>query len=719
MNGLNPPNQDPSLAPYVGGVVQVLTPQQVLANERRAAETESQAPVMVGLAAYVRKCWDSANMAKRMTIEQRMLQSIRQRNGEYDPDVLSEIKRSGGSDIYMMLTSQKCRAASSWLKDVLLAAKDERPWAIQPTKEPSLSPEDMEDVVQDATTEALQLETMMGMEMLTKENLHDLAERVRDRILVKSKDEAKEMAERMESRMEDQLQEGGFFEQFSEFLDDIVTFPAAIIKGPVVRRKPTMSWVQGPEGYELKIEDTLTLNWERVDPLMAYPAAHSSDIDDGFFIERHHLTRVDLQHMRGVEGYSDAAIASVLDEYGQGGLREWLYVDTAKAAAEGKSVSAVYSDPEQPIDAVQFWGNVQGKDLLDWGMSPNDITDSTKDYACEVWLIGRWVIKATLNYDPLGRKPYYKASYEEVPGGFWGNSVADLVRDCQSVCNSAARSLVNNMGIASGPQVGINVERLPKGEDVTQMYPWQIRQFVSDPYGSTAPPIVFFQPDMIAEKLMGIYEKFSVLADEYSGVPRYMTGDASPGGAGRTASGMSMMMSNAGKAIKQVVSNIDIHVMSKLIERLYFYNMKYGTDEALKGDVRIVARGAGLLIVKEQAQVRKNEFLNIVASNPVFADIIGEEAMASLLREAAKGLDMDLNQVVPPPEVIRARVAAKQKAMMQQQALEARANAMPSENISFQRDASGAVQGASIMPRNKQTLSNGGAVTDNFAPARQ
>ena len=50
---------------------------------------------------------------------------------------------------------------------------------------------------------------------------------------------------------------------------------------------------------------------------------------------------------------------------------------------------------------------------------------------------------------------------------------------------------------------------------------------------------------------MGIYEKFATLADEYTGIPRYMTGDASVGGAGRTASGMSMLMSNAGKSIKR------------------------------------------------------------------------------------------------------------------------------------------------------------------------
>ena len=170
---------------------------------------------------------------------------------------------------------------------------------------------------------------------------------------------------------------------------------------------------------------------------------------------------------------------------------------------------------------------------------------------------GSYIIKATLNYDPLCRKPYYKASYEDVPGSFWGNSVCDLVRDPQTVVNAAARSIVNNMAMSSGPQVAINVDRLPPGEELTTLTPWRIWQVSNDPYGNSGQPVSFFQPQSNVAELMAIYEKFSDLADEYSGIPKYMQGQTT-GGAGRTASGLSMMITNAGKAIKQVISNIDI-----------------------------------------------------------------------------------------------------------------------------------------------------------------
>src|SRR6185437_12820695 len=115
--------------------------------------------------------------------------------------------------------------------------------------------------------------------------------------------------------------------------------------------------------------------------------------------------------------------------------------------------------------------------------------------------------------------------------------------DCQDMCNAAARSLAANMAIASGPQVAVNTGRMPPGEDATQMYPWKLWQFESDPMGSTAPPVIFFQPGSNADELMRVYERFSILADEYTGIPKYMTGTEGTPGAGRTASGLSMMIS--------------------------------------------------------------------------------------------------------------------------------------------------------------------------------
>lgn len=680
----------------MGGILPAMSAAGVAEQQRKASELAQAQPLIKSIAAHVRNCWTEARTAKEQTVEPRMFKAVRARRGEYDPDVLTKIRENGGSEIYMMLTSNKCRAAASWLRDVLLGQGSDKPWTIRPTPTPTLSPDIVEEMRQNAIQQMAQVIEITGQQ-LPPMQLRKFLNELREEYMHNVMEEAKFKVKQMENKMEDQLIEGGFITAFDSFIDDITTFPCAFLKGPIVRRKPTMKWNQNAlSGYQLEIVDDLVLEWERVDPFMIYPSPASTGINDGYLIERHKLRQLDLEEMIGVEGYDDDAIRQVIEDYGRGGLQEWLIVDSTKAQAEGRSTTAVMQNSEHLIDAIQFWGMVSGQMLRDWGLSDTEVPDITKQYPCEAWLIGSYVIKASLNYHPLGQKPYYKASYEGVPGTFWGNSTYDLIKDCQDMCNSATRALANNMGIASGPQVWVNVDRTPQGEDITQMYPWKIHQVTSDPMGSSAAPIGFFQPNSNAQELMAVYEKFSILADEYSGIPRYMTGSSPTGGAGRTASGMSMLMGNANKSMKQVVANIDNSVMTPLLERLYFYNMKYSEDNELKGDVTIVARGSNSIVAKETAQVRRNEFLQATA-NPIDMQIMGIDGRATLLRETARQLDVNPDDVVPPREKLR--VAQQIQAMMQAGQPQMPAPGMPPQGSPVQ---------------NQQMLANGAPITDNF-----
>jgi hypothetical protein len=701
--GLNITNSNAPGTVSAGGFVTIKSVKALQDEAKAAAQQANAQPVVQALSGYIRKKWQAAMLAKQQTSEIKMLKSVRARRGEYDPDKLAQLREQGSATIYMMLTSNKCRAASSWLKDTLMTASEDKPWTIEPSPIPELPPDQIQSIMQQAQQEVQQLwasgtpptdqqvrERLLEMKDIAMSHLHDMAKRT---------------AERMELKMDDQLKEGKWSRAFADFLDDITTFPSAIMKGPVVRKRAKMQWVPSQNGhYALDVKDELVLEWERVDPFNLYPAADATNIDDGYLIERHKLHRSDLQAMIGVEGYSDGAIRAVLEEYGKGGLRDWIYVDMNKAAAEGKSTMGVQQNPSELIDALQFWGSVQGQLLIDWGLTEQDIPDPLMDYPIEGWVIGNWVIKAVVNPDPLGRKPYFKASYEEVPGAFWGNSVADLCRDTQDICNAAARSLVNNMSISSGPQVVYNIDRLPQGENITQMYPWKVWQVTSDPLAGSAPPMQFYQPNSLASELMAVYEKFATLADEYTGIPRYMSGDSPAGGAGRTASGMSMLMSNAGKSIKQVIANIDESVIAPIIERLYYYNMRYGDDPDLKGDINIIARGATSLVVKEQAQVRQNQFLQIALQSPIVQQVIGMEGIAELLRQSAKTLDMNPDHIVPPVEIIKQRMAQQQQAMAQQQMMMAQQNGQAQAG------------GTPPAPNSGAQLQNGAPVTNNFAP---
>lgn len=694
-----PPARVMSVGPLQGAPVA-----KILEEERRAAELSQAKPLIGSLAQHVRKAWSYARDAKQQTVEQRMLQNVRARRGEYDPDKMAAIREMGGSDVYAMITSVKCRAAASWLRDVMLANGTEKPWTIRPTEVPDLPPNISESIIQQVTKPMT--EAVMAGQPLEDEQVIELLGTARDQALNEIRAQARTMAQRMEDKMEDQLQEGGFVHALNQFIDDIVTFPAAILKGPVVRNKDLLTWKQDANGsFSPQIERQPRLEWERVSPFNIYPSAESEGIDDGYLIEKHRLSRGDLNDLIGVEGYDDGAIRMVLDMYGRGGLRDWLYDDVGMASAEGKSTATLLTNPDQLIDALQYWGSVQGRILIEYGLDKKEIEDPMRDYNCEIWVIGPYVIKATINYHPLGQKPYYKASYEEIPGVFWGNSPADLVRDAQTVVNAAARALVNNMGLASGPQVVVNVDRLAAGEDITQLRPWRIWQMTSDPMGNgnTQPPILFNQPSSNVPELAGIIKTFMDLADEWSGIPKYLTGDA-PGGAGRTASGLSMLMSNAGKSLKQVVANMDATVLRPMLERLHFWNMRYGDDPDLKGDINVVVRGANALVAKEAAQVRRSEFLAATA-NPIDMAIIGPMGRAQVLREVVKNLDMDTDRIVPPNEVLKQNLAAAAAAAQAQAQAAAQAENNP--------------QPPGTPSDSGQALSDGTPVTDNFSPPAQ
>lgn len=690
----------------VGGIMPVMNAAALHAQQQAAVTKAVDAmlaqPVITGLAGHIKDFWTKAEAAKS-TVEARMIEAMYSRRGEYTPERKQKIAEAKQPAIYMMLAASKMRQIESLLRDVLLGTGSDKPWTLRPTPNPELPPEEVAKIVQ-----ALQGEIYQAMQMGVHPTMDEVRMRLRmyrEQLDTRLLEEARVRCERMERKMEDQLAEGGFLVALDQFITDLATFPTAFIKGPVVRRKPKLSW---GEGGTLTVEETLSLNWERVDPFCLYPAPWARHIGEGPLIEKHRLSRDDLNQMIGVEGYNEDAIRKVLDQYGLGGLHDWLSVESQKAAAEGRDQIASTTNTGL-IDALQYWGSASGQMLVDWGLPREQVPDLAKEYQIEAWMIGPYVIKAVLNADPLARRPYYGFSFQQVPGSVWGNAPYDLMHDCQDMCNAAARSLAANLGISSGPQVAILSNRLPPGEDITEMFPWKIWQFESDPMGSTADPIKFFQPTSNAAELMGVYEKFSLLADEYTGIPRYMAGfNEGSGGAGRTASGMSMMIGNASKIVKQVVGGIDCNVITPLLDRQYYYNMRYSEDPDLKGDVKVVARGALSMTVKEAAQVRRNEFLAATA-NPIDLQIIGLEGRAEVLREAARGLDMNTDKVVPPVAVIKERQAV---AMMQQaQAAQAQAQGEGDE------PGAPAGQGQPNPTNNSQALQNGAPVTDAFQPA--
>lgn len=635
-------------------------------------ELEENQGFETNLAGYVKNCWHQARVA-RTEVTERLLRCERQRRGEYDPDKAADIAKMGGSDIYMMLTDVKCRAAESWIRDVMLN-QQERVFELSPAKSPMMPVEMKSAIIDLVKTEAEQYIAEGGE--IHPETFRARMEEVHENIVQRLRDEAQDAARRMGDKIQDQLNEGKFYPELKNFITDFVTFPSAIIKGPNIKRRKGMVW--GPE-FQPIVTTEFVREIERVSPYDMYPAPSSTGIDDAYLIQRHRLNRGAFESLRGTPGVNEDAVTTIIERYGRSGFSSFQAGDTERRNLEGKPFRTPINTSE--IEAIEFWGSVNGQWLIEWGINDPTIQDD-REYEVDLWMVDQTVFKCILNPDPLGRRPYDIASWEEVPHSFWGVALPEIMRDTQTMCNAAARSLANNMGIASGPQVEVTVDRLPDGEDLTDIYPWKIWQVTTDRTGGGQPAVRFFQPNMNADVLMQVFQQFARQADEVTGIPNYVYGSSNVSGAGRTASGLSMLMDNASKGIKQAVANID-KIVSGIVQRLYLHNMIFDDDVYIKGDFKVVAKGAIGLIHKETLQMRRNEFL-MATANPIDSQIVGAEGRAYILREVARGLQMDTEKIVPNADAmeqqkIQALATQMAEQMVQQFAAQQQQQAAPQQ----------------------------------------
>ena len=659
------------------GFIPVKSASRLVSEETEKMRAEQEAakartPIVIDrLADHIKSCWEKAKSAKE-DVEDEMIASLRQRNGEYDVDTLNAIRAMGGSEVFVLLTSTKCRAAEAWINDVLRPVS-EYPFSISPTPIAELPKPQEAQIKQEVyqvsaavMTRAQQLGAVFNDADVIRE-LREYARTRKDESMAAVQEEANDRAGRMMLRISDQMAQGGWFDAFWAVVSDFVTLKAGILKGPVIRNKAVQKWMQDPGSgkWAVSMSKEFVPCFDRVSPFDFYPAPDSRGVDDGYVIERHKISRKELQSLIGVPGYNAQNIRAVLDEYKQG-LISPLPIDTERAEIEFAGEINAERDGEK-IEALEFWGAVQGNLLKEWGVSGN--IDPEMDYEVNAWLIGRYVIRAILNPDKLGRKPYSVDSYERIPGSFWGKGIPELMRDIQTVCNATARALVNNSGMASGPQVEVNMERC---EDDEEIYPWKIWQSDNKQMQESA-AVRFFQPQIVVEPLLKVFEFFATLSEDQTGVPRWAYGNTNVGGAGETSSGLHTLMNYASRGIKEAISHLDTMISSS-VERCYDYNMMYDPDESIKGDCRVVARGSSSLVQREQQIVRTREFLQAI-NNPLDNEIVGYEGRAKLLREAAKGLGLDVGEVIPEGKELKRLVAkleaqaAQMMAMQQQQAM--------------------------------------------------
>jgi hypothetical protein len=652
------------------GVLRVVGPAALNASikaqdvAKATAAQETDAVVASNLASHIHTQFDIFKNHRnngQSGWSERLLAAQRCFKNQYDATKLAQIKQFGGSEVYAGTIAMRCRGATSLLRDVYLSP--DRPWGINPPSDPTIPPEIVAQVSQLVGIEA-QTNAQAGqptdINAIRDRTLH-LMEAARQA----AKKRAAAQAKIAEDKIDELLTNGKFYVALAEFLVDLPLFPFGCIKGPVVRIVPTVDW----KGGRATVQQKPRLFWQRVSPFDLWWTPGVADIEDAAVIERTRVTRADLNDLLDLPGYNQDEIRAVLDEYGRGGLSEnWDQTDAERAINESRENPVL--NKSGLITCLEFHGNVQGRMLLEYGMDKKQVPDELRDYMVQAWLIGRHIIKVQCSPSPRKRHPYFITSFEKVPGTPVGNGLPDLLGDVQEVMNATLRTLVNNLSISSGPQVVINTDRLAVDEDGEDMYPWKRWRVTSDPMASnTQPPISFFQPNSNSQELLSVYEKFSGIADELSAIPKYMSGNTS-GGAGRTASGLAMLMGNASKILQTVAANIDRDVINEALSGLFDMIMLTDTSGMLTGEESIKVMGVNVAIQRETERSRQMEFLHATA-NPIDNAIMGPAGRAKVLRSVSQGIGLDGEDIVPTEDEVKANAAAQQQQQLAQQGAEA------------------------------------------------
>jgi hypothetical protein len=635
------------------GVLQVIPPAQLekqiqqRATDQAAASAAATAPPQYPeLAGYVKAQFEIFRNHRNTNAgwSNRMLSALRTFNGQYEPTKLVEITKNGGSQVYARLIAQKCRAASSLLRDIYLG--QDIPWALDPPDSPELDPNIEPEIEKLLAAEAqlVQQNTGQPPDPQDVQNRKDaLLEAAEDAAKKKVADQAKTAGD----KIQDMLKEGGFYHALAEFIVDLPIFPFACIKGPVVKIMPKVIWGKGGQPT---VNQVPTLTWNRVSPFDIWFTPGVSDISNANVIEKLRITRGELNDLLDLPGYNTSEIRACLDEYGRGGLYDnWDTTDAERSVLENRENPAW--NRSGMISMMEFNGNVQGRMLQDYGLP--GVPDELRDYHVQIWVIGSHVIKCHMSPTPRQRHPYFITSFEKVPGTPVGNGLTDLLTDLQEAANATLRSLINNLSIASGPQVVVNDDMLAPEENGEDMYPWKRWHVRNDPVGNNSrQPISFFMPANNSQALIQCFQEFVSISDDVSAIPKYVGGQAG-GGAGRTASGLAMLMGNASKILQTVSANIDRDVIEESLLQLFDLLMLTDKSGLLTGEEKVSVTGVAVAIQRETTRQRQIEFLT-ATNNPTDLKIMGMKGRAVVLRSVSTTIGVPGDQVVPSDDKLEA-----------------------------------------------------------------
>jgi len=595
--------------------------------------TEPSVDEKVGtITGFVEEKFSRAEKA-RYTDEQRWIKSYQNYRGIYGPDV--QFTSTEKSRIFVKVTKTKVLAAYSQIVDVLFGS-NKFPISINPTT----LPEGVEDTVNFETDPNIEKAKTPQMEKLQPgETIIDLKERLAglSNKLQPVEEKLEEgpgttptkitfhpamvAAKKMEKKIHDQLEESNAKKQLRIAAFEAALFGTGIMKGPFAYDKEYPSWSEDGEYSPLikTVPQTSSVSiWN------FYPDPDANNMDEAeYVVERHKMSRSQMRALKNRPFFRSNAV-DIAISLGESYTKEWWEQVMEDADQETKA---------ERYSVLEFWGYVDTEILNDHDVDiPKELKDRDQ-VSVNIWICNGQVLRLVMNPFTPAILPYYAVPFEVNPYSFFGIGIAENMDDTQTLMNGFMRMSVDNAALSGNLLIEVDETNLAPGQDLS-IYPGKVFRRMT---GAPGQSIFGTKFPNVSQENMQMFDKARVLADESTGLPSFAHGQTGVQGVGRTASGISMLMSAANNSIRTVVKNVDDYLLGPLGKAFFHFNMQFDYDKEIKGDLEVKAEGTESLMANEVRSQRLMQFLGVV-QNPVLAPFA---KMDYIIREIAKSMDLD------------------------------------------------------------------------------
>lgn len=607
-----------------------------------ARRSKKERELQSELAHYVRKRYEEAKQYKSEDY-QRLKQCLRQiRGDDLDcDDIDPEIR------VKMNITSPIARGITGLMRDVF-ANSIENPFVIKSTPVAEVN-----DQVKKISLEILRGRMaefgLQGFDFSDKEAF-DIGAEIREAALMEVQDVADKAAAKMNTLVQDNLRDANWTKEFGDFLYNFVVYPTAFIKAPSIYISKVKEW----NGNRVVIRDKLVRGVENISPFDIYPAPHAKSIETAeYVIERRKMSKAELINLYSTPGFHSAGIEEVYEEYPGG------YIEPYEDSSHGDEVSeetVIGGDKDDEkaqgfYDTLGFYGSIRGDILETFGIS---ISEPHRTYEAEIWMVDDIIIKAKLNPDPLGRRPFFAASFEPVPGAIWGESPVSRLESIHKICHATVKAILVNMSYSSGIQGEVDPERLVEEDDDPRIIqPNSLKLVNNDPRYGGQPTYRYYQVPNIVPQLMDTLEKFQQQAYELIGIPRVAFGSsANLGTVGRTSGGVAMILNQASKSVKFALRIVEEQIIEPVIQTFIDYHLMSSSDPTIQGDIRVYARGVSGIVEKENKEQKLEWVVQSISGWVGRQDETGQAivpgvAMRRVLSQLFESAGVDTEDIFP------------------------------------------------------------------------